>query len=166
MLLRGDEGNGMKKCISAVIVGLNAIVVLFSLGSMGIGAYMQTNDWGSFSGTHVADISSIMILVGSLFVILSSMNLYGMYSQNTKSQRHFISGRRVLVVHHLIILLALMFELYSLSWIMYSTSDLRHGICHFVVLLIRRNVNFLKCELTTFSPIIITISFFCIHSEI
>lgn len=125
--LKGIEVNDVKKIISVIIIGLNAVVILFSLGTMGVGAYMQTHDWGSLSGTHVADISTIMLLIGFVFMILTIMNLFGMCAQNIVNQRNFLSGRRVLLAHYFSILAVVLLELYSLSWIMHSKSDLRHA---------------------------------------
>ena len=40
----------------------------------------------------------------------------------------FTTGRHILIAHHLCIVVVVLFELYSLSWVMQSMSNLRHGI--------------------------------------
>ena len=42
--------------------------------------------------TYIADISTGMILIGLLFVILSLLNVFGMYKQSILSGGKFVSG--------------------------------------------------------------------------
>jgi len=122
-----QEENDIKRWLSVSLVALNAVVILFSLGIMGVGAYMQKNEWGSISDTYIADISTGMMLIGLLFVILSLLNVFGMYKQSILSGGKFVSGRHILIAHHLCIVVVVLFELYSLSWVMQSMSNLRHA---------------------------------------
>jgi len=110
----------MIKRISAIIIVLNVIIIFFSLGIMFVGAYVQTSDWGSFADTRLADISFSMILVGIISIILSIVDLIGMCKQHVSKKL----GRRILITHYLCVLLSVFFELYSLSWIMHSSSNL------------------------------------------
>ena len=43
--------------------------------------------------TYIADISTGMMLMGLLFVILSLLNVFGMYKQSILSGGKFVSGR-------------------------------------------------------------------------
>ena len=103
--------------------------------------------------TRLADISFSMILVGIISIILSIVNLIGMCKQHVSKKCNFFLvehirlpsfnwpfflfscllfcmkvGRRILITHYLCVLLSVFFELYSLSWIMHSSSNLSRGI--------------------------------------